>query len=188
MTISLTPTFSDIPDDGPIPLGTLAYLRAELRNLFHELVLVEFVRQKESGSLHGAKLARRIGKDAAVLTRLLGGPGNWTLDTVSDLLAGMGKRMVEARLADLVPEQHADATKKSVRPSQLVGPDAPCAKEDAEFQAHTTTALEGEKPTESVIAPGPKGVGGDSGRLDPVHLPLEMLPADLPSSMSPAHA
>ena len=42
----------------------------------------EFVKSR----LSQADLARRLGRGTDVVCRLLGGPGNWTLDTISDLL------------------------------------------------------------------------------------------------------
>jgi hypothetical protein len=56
----------------------------QARNRFrvHELVLEEFQRSGVSQ----ADLARRLGKKPEVVCRWLGAPGNWTLDTISDLL------------------------------------------------------------------------------------------------------
>lgn len=68
--------------DARIPLGTIAYFRERNRNRVHDMVLKAF---KESG-LTQAQLARRLGKRTDVVCRWLGAPGNWTLDTVSDLL------------------------------------------------------------------------------------------------------
>jgi len=65
-----------------IPLGTLGYFRGRNRWRIYDFVLTEF---KKSG-LSQADLARRIGKRPEVISRLLGAPGNWGLDTVSDLL------------------------------------------------------------------------------------------------------
>ena len=48
----------------------------------YEAVIKEFL---ESG-VTKAELARRIGRKPEQITRWLGAPGNWTLDTVSDLL------------------------------------------------------------------------------------------------------
>lgn len=48
----------------------------------YSLVLSEF---KKSG-ISKATLARRMDKKPEVVGRWLGAPGNWTLDTVSDLL------------------------------------------------------------------------------------------------------
>jgi len=71
------PTGADL-----IPLGTLGYFRTRNRWQIYELVLTEF---KNSG-ITQADLARRLGKRPEVISRLLGAPGNWGLDTVSDLL------------------------------------------------------------------------------------------------------
>jgi hypothetical protein len=65
-----------------IPVGTLAYFRARDRWRVYEFVLGEF----QKSGLTKAELARRLGKRPEVVSRLLGAPGNWTLDTVSDLL------------------------------------------------------------------------------------------------------
>jgi hypothetical protein len=68
--------------DEPVPEGTLAYFRGRSRSRIYESVLREFLRS----GISQATLARRMGKRAEQINRLLGAPGNWTLDTVSDLL------------------------------------------------------------------------------------------------------
>lgn len=75
-------TLSKPEGSNQIPLGTLGYFRARHRGRVYELVLNEF---KDSG-LTQADLARRLGGPPEVVCRLLGSPGNWTLNTVSDLL------------------------------------------------------------------------------------------------------
>src|SRR6185295_17938761 len=65
-----------------IPIGTLGYFRARNKHRMYDLVVKEF---KKSG-LTQADLARRLGLGTDRVCRLLGGPGNWTLDTASDLL------------------------------------------------------------------------------------------------------
>jgi hypothetical protein len=65
-----------------VPLGTLGYFQSRNRHNIYDLVLSEFA---QSG-LSQADIARRLGKRPEVVCRWLGGPGNWTLDTVSDLL------------------------------------------------------------------------------------------------------
>ncbi len=71
-----------------IPLGTLAYLSERARNNLYAFVVKKF-REKERLGFTKALLARRIGYDSARVNKLLGAPGNWTLDTVSDLLVGI---------------------------------------------------------------------------------------------------
>ena len=76
--------------------GTLAYYRARFRNRLYHLVLSKF-REAEAGEgLTRAELARRTGKRPEVLTRILGAPGNWRLDTVSDLLMGIAGEELDA--------------------------------------------------------------------------------------------
>jgi hypothetical protein len=65
-----------------VPLGTLAYFRSRAKRRAYDLVIKEF---KKSG-ITQVELARRLGKGTDRICKVLGGPGNWTLDTVSDLL------------------------------------------------------------------------------------------------------
>jgi len=90
MTTSQTPFLTEILEGEVIPLGKLAYFRERLRNRLHQLVIREFARQEDIHRLTRAELARRIGRAPEQITRWLGAPGNWTLDTVSDLMLGMG--------------------------------------------------------------------------------------------------
>lgn len=90
MTTSQTSFLSEIISGEKIPAGRLAYFRARLSNKLHQLILVEFEKLSKAGKINKAKLARRIGKEPAQVTRLLGAPGNWTIDTFSDLALGMG--------------------------------------------------------------------------------------------------
>jgi hypothetical protein len=68
-------------DDG-IPAAVFAYLQTRTRMRAFTLVQKEFERSK----INKATLAARMKRDPAQLTRLLGAPGNWTLNTVADLL------------------------------------------------------------------------------------------------------
>ena len=99
------PFLSEIAIGEPIPVNKLAFFQARLRNRLFDLVLKRFLEQQNSG-LTKAELARRIGKSPEQITRLLGAPGNWTLDTASDLLIGiageelkMGTESVLGRVA-----------------------------------------------------------------------------------------
>ncbi len=90
MTTSSTPSFlSEIAGGGPIPVGKRAYFQARLRNHLYDFVLREFLKMEGSGELTRADLARRIGVGPDRISKILGTPGNWTLDTVSDLFLGI---------------------------------------------------------------------------------------------------
>ena len=92
-------------------VNSQAYFRDRLRDKLHELVLTEFLQQSKDGRITKAQLAQRIGKDMDQVTKLLGAPGNWTLDTVSDLLLALGAKLslsvsyiaeMETRIADQI--------------------------------------------------------------------------------------
>src|SRR4051794_1594977 len=85
MTIYQTSSLFSPTGDDEIPLGTLAYMRARYRGRMHELVLEEF---RKSG-ISQATLARRLNTAPELISRRLGSPGNWRMDTVSDLLFAM---------------------------------------------------------------------------------------------------
>jgi transcriptional regulator with XRE-family HTH domain len=68
-----------------VPTSTFVYLRARLKHRIYSLIIGEF---KKSG-LSQADLARRLDKEPAHLSRLLSGPGNLTIETISDLLFGI---------------------------------------------------------------------------------------------------
>ena len=85
MNTSPTLSLSNPVDDEEVPLGTLAYMRARYRGRMHEVVLEEF---RKSG-ITQATLARRLGVAPEIISRRLGAPGNWRMDTVSDLLFGI---------------------------------------------------------------------------------------------------
>jgi len=86
MTMSqATSSLSKPESDEQIPIGTLGYFQARNRNRIYDLVLSEFLRS----GISQATLARRLGKGTDIVCRRLGAPGNWTLDTVSDLLFGI---------------------------------------------------------------------------------------------------
>lgn len=76
---------SEVEAGEVISAHTRAYFQSRLRNRLYTLVISSF-RAAEGKGLTRAKLARRMGKRPEIVTRLLSAPGNWTLDTVSDLL------------------------------------------------------------------------------------------------------
>ena len=80
------PILSEILDGDEIPLGTLSYFRERFRDRLYDLVMEEFLKQDAETGLTRAEVARRIGRRPEQITRWFGAPGNWTLETVSDLL------------------------------------------------------------------------------------------------------
>ena len=91
MTTSQTAFLSDITDASKVvPAGTRAYLQERLRNRLYDLVLTEFMkRQRENPEFTQAALAKRIERGGDQVNRWLRSPGNWTIDTISDLLVGI---------------------------------------------------------------------------------------------------
>jgi hypothetical protein len=83
----LTPTLS--LEDGRVHDETLWFYRRALRLDLYEFVLENFHRLEATRQLTKRKLADRLGKNPSQITRWLAEPGNWTLNTVSDLLVGM---------------------------------------------------------------------------------------------------
>jgi hypothetical protein len=68
-----------------LPAGVLEYLQT--RNRMRAFTVVQ--REFERCGITQTDLAERMGKGPDRICRLLGAPGNWTLDTVSDLLFAM---------------------------------------------------------------------------------------------------
>ena len=92
MTMSRSASYLSKPKRGErIPLGSLTYARARAKNKAHSKLLKLFA---ESG-IQKAELAAMLGKDPAQLTRWLGGPGNLTIDTISDIVFALNGGFVE---------------------------------------------------------------------------------------------
>lgn len=81
---------SEIQGEAAISPGTLAYLCERVRNDFYDYVMSRF-RDEEASGLTKTDLARRIGKTPDRISHILGAPGNWTLDTVTELLIAICK-------------------------------------------------------------------------------------------------
>lgn len=82
MSISQTTTLSKPTGAEQVPFDTFSYFRARAKRFAYELAIKEF---KKSG-ITKADLARRLGKGADRVSKMLAGPGNWTIDTLADLL------------------------------------------------------------------------------------------------------
>lgn len=101
-TTHQTPFLSEIESGNPIPIGKLAYLRERTRLRLYDFIVSKFIDQSKKAGLTQAELGRRVRKSPEVVNRLLGAPGNWTLDTISDLLAGIGAEELEPHSISLL--------------------------------------------------------------------------------------
>lgn len=79
-----------------IPIFNLGYVRARNKNRAHSLLLTMF---RDSG-LKRSDLAAMLGKKPEQITRWLSGPGNLTLDTLSDLIFALKGEFFEVRGVD----------------------------------------------------------------------------------------
>lgn len=85
--------------------AALAFVQARNRNKAHSLLLERF---KESG-LSKSELAVMLGKRPEQISRWLGGPGNLTLDTISDILFAVEGAMLKLSVDDAIskaPRNH----------------------------------------------------------------------------------
>src|SRR5260370_18904902 len=85
----------------PIPEAKRAYFQARMRNRLFNFIVEKFLQEQQRG-LTKAALARRIGKTPDVINRWLGAPSNLTLDTVSDLLLGIGAEELKPEAESLL--------------------------------------------------------------------------------------
>lgn len=69
-------------NDERVSLKALGYVSEATRDAMYDLVVRKFM---ESG-ISQVTLAKRLGKNPAQVCRTLGASGNWTIDTVAELL------------------------------------------------------------------------------------------------------
>jgi hypothetical protein len=93
---------SEIQNRAPIPPGKRAYFQTRLKNRLYNFVVTKFLEEERAGNLTRAELARRIGRKPEVITRILKSPGNWRLDTVSDLLLGIAGEELDTSSSSLL--------------------------------------------------------------------------------------
>lgn len=110
---------SEIESGEVISAATRAYFQSRLRNRLYTLVISNF-RMAEGKGMTRAKLARRMGKRPEIVTRLLSAPGNWTLDTVSDLLLAASGEELDATSSSpfTSPPRNYDAYLRMLESSQ----------------------------------------------------------------------
>jgi hypothetical protein len=89
-TYQATPLITAFLSDEPLEPQHLGYLRARAQNQAHECVLAVFEDESTAHGVTRAYIARRLKKRPEVVGRCLTAPGNWTLDTLAELLGSMG--------------------------------------------------------------------------------------------------
>jgi transcriptional regulator with XRE-family HTH domain len=112
---------SEIEGSGEFSLSTRIYFQERLRHRLYDLVMREFDQYRSKGKTR-AQLAERLGKRPEQIIRWLSGPGNLTIDTLSDLLLGLsGAELAmsleypteERRQPPRLPEAFLQAKKKA---------------------------------------------------------------------------
>jgi hypothetical protein len=111
-----TSFLSEILDGSPIPPEKRAYFQERLRGRLFDLIMSRFIEARETSGLTQKALAHRIGNRPDRVNRLLSSPGNWTLDTLSDLLLGIASAELEIAISPLVDQPK----RNSHRPEWLV--------------------------------------------------------------------
>jgi hypothetical protein len=112
MSYLATTVLTERNDRDALSSGTRAYFRARQKNRLYHLVMSKFRERQDAEGLTKAQLARRMGKKPEVVNRLLAAPGNWELDTLSDLLlaiAGEELNATSSNPADLPPQNSRSA-------------------------------------------------------------------------------
>lgn len=110
MTIFQTQLLNELaagPDGEPISQSKLVYLQQRLRGRFFDFLIGKFEDARHKG-LNQAKLARRIRKSPEVINRWLSAPTNLTLDSISDLFAGVGAEEPDFSASSLLGRSRAN--------------------------------------------------------------------------------
>ena len=129
MSISQTTTLSKPIPGERVPPETLAYFSARAKRHAYDLV----IRELEESKISRTELARRLGMDSGQLSRTLGGPGNWTIDTASRLLFAISGVALGYRIDNPLSKparNHAGASAALTYASQRdeIGQDIPVSK------------------------------------------------------------
>jgi hypothetical protein len=80
---------SEIEGDAPLSDVALGYLTQRAKNNFYDYVLTKFYEAETQHDLTKSALADRLGLGRDRISKLLASPGNWTIETVAELLAGI---------------------------------------------------------------------------------------------------
>ena len=90
-----------------LSIAERSYFQERLRNRLYDVIITLFM-QREADGFTKAELARILAKKPEQISRLLANPGNWTLDTVSDLLLGICKAELELEVSYPFDKKNSD--------------------------------------------------------------------------------
>ena len=76
--------------DEPFTQRQIANIEGTAQNIAHSAVLDILEKVVPERKLTRAFMARKLNRDPALISRWLGSPGNWTLETLGLLMAAMG--------------------------------------------------------------------------------------------------
>ena len=89
ITLPTNVILSEIAPGGHPTPGTRGYLQGRAMHRFYTYLTDKFAAEEKAGRISKAELARRTGRDASTISRLLGRPSNMTISTLTDLLVGI---------------------------------------------------------------------------------------------------
>lgn len=94
------------PKDGEkVSSAVLTFFGQRLRNDLHQVVLEAF----RKSDISQTELATRLNKDKGQISRLLGAPGNWTIDTFATMLFAINGHMarIDTVAVESLPQSNA---------------------------------------------------------------------------------
>tara|TARA_R110002074_G_scaffold384791_1_gene565650 strand:- start:972 stop:1475 length:504 start_codon:yes stop_codon:yes gene_type:complete len=77
---------SEIEGNDPLSDGARAYLCERVKNDYYDFILTKFHEANKTNGLTQADIARRLNLGPDRVSKMLGAPGNWTIDTATLLL------------------------------------------------------------------------------------------------------
>ncbi len=154
MTISQKNSMlSEIESGLPIPKSKRAYFQARLQHRLYDFVVTKFQEKAKAEGLTKAELARRIGRRPESITRLLCSPGNWRLETVSDLLLGIAAEELDMASTSLLNRAPRNFNRPDWATSPLHRQQAVASQPRNEFRMRgIESSLEKTAPVTSAVA------------------------------------
>jgi len=119
-TSQATSILREITNSKPISEKTRAFQRRRLQNRFYRFILKTFKEQQKNG-LTQKELAERIHSRPEQINRWLSIPGNLTLNTIADLLLGMGVDLDDPSSTPLTKlVEQAERPAEAVKSAKLI--------------------------------------------------------------------